>query len=143
MDSKYSQHSHGQARANQVLNHIQSVEEQLPVLTVCPVQAAQPLLLAAVEDLASAQSSTVGPFCVGDIGCSVGNASVAELAVVVRCLDEQVRVRCASKQFAKTNWGTWGLASKNTVKPHQLDIGNLAGQRDSAIGLCNVSPPAE
>lgn len=103
MDSKYSQHSHGQARANQVLrrqSQICNLQQRLAVLTDCFVQAAQPLLLAAVKDLASAQRSTVGPFWVGDIGCSVGNASVAELAVVVSCLDEQVSVCCTSKSFA-------------------------------------------
>ncbi|KAK9824803.1 hypothetical protein WJX74_010112 [Apatococcus lobatus] len=79
METNYSQHSHGQARAN---------------------QAAQPLLQAAGRDIASAQRGTEGPICVGDIGCSVGNNSVAELAIVLRCLDEQ---GCADREVSITH----------------------------------------
>ncbi|KAK9825756.1 hypothetical protein WJX74_004712 [Apatococcus lobatus] len=52
-------------------------------------QAGQDLLFAAVEDILSSPASRRGPFSVADIGCSVGNNSLPELAAVVRCLDEQ------------------------------------------------------
>ncbi|KAK9824746.1 hypothetical protein WJX74_004181 [Apatococcus lobatus] len=68
MDRNYSQFSVGQARAN---------------------QAAQELLKAAVKDILSGPTSTASSFSIADIGSSVGNNSISELATVVRCLDEQ------------------------------------------------------
>lgn len=55
------------------------------------MQAAQQLLTAAVRDILSGPSASPGPFCVADIGSSIGNNSIPELATVVKCLNEQVR----------------------------------------------------
>lgn len=54
------------------------------------VQSAQTLLVEAVKEMLSGSPLPDGPFCVADIGSSVGNNSIRELAAIIQCLDQQV-----------------------------------------------------
>lgn len=101
MDSTYGQHSTGQGKANQVTcffkllllarGRSDTVGVQAhPVDSLAFVQSAQSLLVTAVKEILSGFPLPEGPFCVADIGSSVGNNSIRELATIVQSLDQQV-----------------------------------------------------